>query len=523
MRLFRQATASFALLGLLTSAVSAERVFTYATKGSHHNMDPMSVYDVPTHAMGVNIYNGLVERDEHLAMQPSLATKWDNTSDLVWRFTLRQNVKFHEGEAFTADDVVFSFNRATSKGSDIKGAVGGIDKIVKIDDFTVDVYTKAKNPILPAEIYSLPIFSKAWCEKNKAVEVSDATKKEEGYADRHANGTGPFKLLSYKADVETVLVKNPTWWGGAEKIAVDKAIHKPVASDATRMAGLLSGEFDLIEPVPLQDVQRVKNNAGLQVLEANALITIYLGMNQYDDKLKTSTLDKNPFKDKRVRQAFYQAIDIEAIHKKIMRGFSRVSGSLIGPGVNGYVPDLDTRYPYDLEAAKKLMAEAGYPDGFTLTMNCSTDRYTKDEMICQAVAQMLAKIGVKVNLVAETKSKYFQKALSYDVDFYMLGWMPSTYDAHDTYYNLLATRKDGNQGKYNIGGFSNARLDNLIAEMNLEMNPEKRNTIIHEIRKISFDEVSSIPLHQEKLVWGAKKDWKITIRPDNFIVLQEVK
>lgn len=522
MQIIKKATLSLALIAALTGVCSAENIFTYATKGSHHSMDPMSVYDVPTHAMGVNVYDGLVQRDENLALKACLATKWENTSDLVWRFTLRQNVKFHDGSPFSADDVVFTYARATSKGSDLKGAVGSIAKIVKIDDFTVDVYTKTKNPILPSEIYSLPIFSKKWCEEHKATEVADATSKEEGYADRHTNGTGPFKLEVYKADVETRLVKNQDWWGGAENIALDKVIFKPVASDSTRMAGLLSGEFDLIAPVPLQDIKRAKNNSGLKILEANGLLTVYLGMNQYDDKLKTSDAKTNPFKDKRVRQAFYQAINIDGIHKKIMRGFSRPSGTIIGTNANGYNADIDQRYPYDVEAAKKLMKEAGYPDGFTITLNCSTDRYVKDEMICQAIAQMLAKIGVKVNLVAETKSKYFQKALSYNVDFYMLGWMPSTYDAHDAYYNILMTRKGGNQGKYNIGGYSNDNFDKLIEKVGVEMNPEKRNKLLVDAGKIVHEDVGILPLHQEKLVWGIKKKWDIKIRPDDFILLQEV-
>ncbi|MDP1975818.1 MAG: ABC transporter substrate-binding protein [Alphaproteobacteria bacterium] len=514
---------TFTLLGIISihTIANAENVMTYALKASPHSLDPFTMYDIPTHSFNGNVYEPLVDRNTQLELVPSLATEWKNVDPTTWRFVLRQNVKFHDGAPFTASDVVFSFQRAAGPGSDSAGSVASIKEIKVIDDHTIDVITKTQNPLLPSELYGMFIFSKAWCEKNNATKVSDATKKEESYADRHANGTGPYKVESYQAEVQIVLVKNKDWWG-KDCGNIDKAIFKPIASEATRVAALLSGDVDLMAPLPIQDIKRIESDPKLAVIESPSLLTTFLGMNQSDDKLKSTGLDKNPFKDKRVREAFAHAIDIEAIKTKIMRGYSEPNGLFITKGVNGYNQDINTRWKFDLEKAKNLMTEAGYPNGFNLAMDCSNDRYTKDEMICQSVAQMLAKIGVKVNLTAQTKSKFFAKVLGYDTDFYMLGWLPTTYDAHDAYYNLVATRKGGDQGKFNVGGYSNPKLDELINQLHKEMDSTKRNELITEAMKIAQEDVASITLHQEKFVYGvSKRLLNPPIRADDMVFIKD--
>ena len=217
-----------------------------------------------------------------------------------------------------------------------------------------------------------------------------------------------------------------------------EAIFTPIASPATRVAALLSGEIDVMEPVPVQDIARVNSNASTRAITGPELRTIFLGMDQKRDELLFSSVKgKNPFKDKRVRQAFYQAIDIEGIKKTVMRDASRPTALMVGPGINGWSAEQDKRPPYDVEAAKKLMADAGYGSGFEVTMNCPNDRYVNDAQICQAVAANLARINVKINLQAETKGTYFPKILRRDTSFYMLGWTPSTYDAHNALNALM--------------------------------------------------------------------------------------
>jgi peptide/nickel transport system substrate-binding protein len=502
------------------SMANAENSMTYALKGSPHSLDPFTMYDISTHSFNGNIYEPLVDRNAHLELIPCLATEWKNIDPTTWRFNLRQNVKFHDGEIFTAKDVVFSFERISGAGSALATAVASIKEIKMIDDHTIDVITKTQHPILPSELFAMFIFSKSWAEKNNATKVPDITKKEVGFADNHTNGTGPYKLESYQPEEKIVLTKNNNWWG-TERGNIDKAIFIPIASDATRVAALVSGQVDLIAPVPLQDIEHLTKDPKLDVIEAPSLLTTFLGMNQGDDKLKSCNLDKNPFKDQRVREAFEYAIDIEAIKAKIMRGYSEPNGLLIVKGVNGYDQNINTRRKFDLEKAKNLMVEAGYPNGFNLAMDCSNDRYTNDAMICQSIAQMLSKINVKVNLTAQTKSKFFGKVFGMDSDFYMLGWLPTTYDAHNAYYNLVATRS-GEQGQYNVGGYSNPKVDALIDQIQKEMDPTKRNQMLIEVMKIAQEEVANIPLHQEKFVYGVNKRLKNPqIRADDMINIKD--
>jgi peptide/nickel transport system substrate-binding protein len=271
-----------------------------------------------------------------------------------------------------------------------------------------------------------------------------------------------------------------------------------------------------MEPVPLQDVDRVKAGGNFTVLQGPELRTIFLGMDQKRDELLFSNVKgKNPFKDKRVRQAFYQAIDIEAIKSRVMRNAATPTAEMIGPGVRGFQPDMNKRLPYDVEASKKLLAEAGYPNGFEVGMNCPNDRYVNDAQICQAVAANLARVGVKVNLQAETKNTYFPKILRRDTSFYLLGWTPSTTDAHDAMYNLMASPTDKGQGQFNLGAYSNARFDELTAKVQSETDPAKRNEEIREAFKIHQDDVGHIPLHQQALAWAMKKNVTLVQLPDN--------
>jgi peptide/nickel transport system substrate-binding protein len=243
---------------------------------------------------------------------------------------------------------------------------------------------------------------------------------------------------------------------------VDEVIFTPIGNDGTRIAALLSGEVDVMDPIPVQDVERVKSNANLKVLQGPELRVIFLGMDQKRDELQFSNIKgKNPFKDVRVRRAFYQAIDIETIKSRVMRGAAVPIAQMFPPKVRGFAPDWRKRLPYDPEASKKLLAEAGYPQGFEVKMNCPNDRYVNDAEICQAVAANLARVGVKINLEAETKGTYFPKILRRDTSFYMLGWTASTVDAHNVLYPIMSTPGDGGRGQFNLGAYSNPKVDEL--------------------------------------------------------------
>ena len=517
-----RAVVALAVTVYAAAGVAHAKTFTYADQGDALSMDPHMLNEsLQLNFLG-NVYEALVGHSKKLKLQPELATDWKQTSPTVWRFNLRKGVKFHDGSPFTADDVIFSYERARGEGSDMKTYVGQIKEIRKIDSHTIDIVTLEPFPILPDVMALWYIMSKNWCEKNNATRPVDVRKGTENYASTHANGTGPFMLKSRQPGVRTVLLANPNWWGKPEH-NITEAIFLPIANAATRVAALISGEIDMMEPVPLQDVQRLQRDPNLKVLQGPELRTIFLGMDQKRDELLFSNVKgKNPFKDHRVRQAFYQAIDIEAIRTRIMRGAATPTALMVAPGINGFDPALNKRLPYDPKGAKKLLVQAGYPNGFEVGMNCPNDRYVNDAEICQAVAVMLARIGVKVDLMAEPKATYFPKVLSRNTSFYLLGWTPGTYDSHNPLFSLMSTPGPGGQGQFNLGSYSNPRVDELTREIASETDRVKRQAMISEAFKIHQDDIGHIPLHQQALTWGMKKNIELVQLPDNFNYLRWV-
>jgi len=523
----RRMRSGMAALTLLALGASAEaKTFRWANDGDANSMDPYARQETFLLLMDMSFYEPLMRRSRSMQLEPGLATEWSQTNPTTWRFKLRQGVKFHDGTPFTADDVVFSYDRATHPGSNIASPLATVKEVKKIDDFTVDIVTDGPDPILPLNLPTVAIMSKKWCEEHNTTRAADLTKNEESYATRNENGTGPFILKDRQPDVKTVLAKNPNWWGlKDEPIDIDEAVFSRVENAATRVSALLSGELDMVYTVPPQDTDRIAKTPGMKIWQTPELRTIFLGMDQGRDELLESNIKgKNPFKDKRVRQAFTQAIDEDAIAAKVMRGQAHPTALMVGPGVNGYPADLDKRFPYDPNAAKKLLADAGYPNGFEVGFDCPNDRYVNDEAICQAAVAMLARIGVKANLLAQTRAKYFGKinAPKYDTTFYMLGWTPGTYDALDALKALAQTR-DGKNGVFNVEGYSNPQLDQLNKEIQVELDKEKRNKEIADALKLLRDDFGYIPLHQQVVVWATRDNVDLAQTGDNFFQLRFVK
>ena len=509
---------ALACLGSTAGAVTLR----IGNQGDALSMDPHSLSESLQISVNENVYEPLVTRGRDYKLTPALATDWKQTAPTVWRFNLRKGVQFHDGTPFTADDVIFSYERAKSDGSDMKTYVGQVKEIRKINDHQIDIVTKTPFPILPELFTHFDIMSKKWCETNQATKPVDRRKGIENAASFRANGTGPYRLRERQPNVRTTYARNGNYWGKIEG-NVDEVIFNVIGNDATRVAALISGEVDVMEPVPVQDVERLKTASNLKVLQGPELRVIFLGMDQKRDELLFSSVKgKNPFKDKRVRQAFYQAIDVEGIKRTVMRGASIPVALMLPPQVNGYAPDLAKRLPFDVEASKKLLAEAGYPNGFDVTMNCPSDRYVNDGAICQAVAANLARANIKIKLEVETKGTYFPKILRRDTSFYMLGWTSTTVDAENVLYAIMSTPGDGGRGQFNLGAYSNARLDELTEKIGSETDIKKRNEMIREAMKIHQDEIGHIPLHQQAINWGAKKTVDLVQWPDNGMMWRYV-
>ncbi|HLZ64749.1 MAG TPA: ABC transporter substrate-binding protein [Aliidongia sp.] len=498
----------------------------WANDGDVNSMDPYARQETFLLTFMQNIYEPLVRRSKDLKVEPSLATEWAQTAPDVWRFKLRQGVKFSDGTPFTADDVLFSFQRIKQPTSALNSNVATVKALNKIDDYTVEFVTNGPDPILPGELAQWGMMSKAWCEKNNATVPADLGKvTEENYATRNAMGTGPFMLKERVPDVRTVLVANPNWWDKPEG-NVTEAVFTRIANPATRVAALLSGEIDFVYTVPPQDVDRIATTPGTKIIKSPELRTIFLGMDQmHDELLESNVKGKNPFKDVRVREAFYRAIDENAIATKVMRGQAQPTAEMIAPGINGFDKSLNERVPYDPEKSRKLLADAGYPNGFETGMDCPNDRYVNDEAICQAVTAMLAKVGIKVNLLAQTRLKFFGKIGSpnYASSFYMLGWTPSTYDAHNMLASLVGTRTPGaGIGDNNDGGISVPTLDQSIKQIQVEIDPAKRQALISQALGVIKDQFLYIPLHQQVVVWAARSNVDVVQMADNFFPLRFV-
>ena len=429
---------------LASAAVAVDAAtFRWAGRGDMQTTDPHSQNENLTNNINSLIYEFLLARDKKLGLVPALAESWTQVNPTTWRFKLRPGVKFHDGTPFTADDVVFSFERARADTSQLRvyANASGIPK--KIDDLTVEFTTNGPNPVELEHIQTINIMSKAWCEKNRATKPQNFTQKEEMITARQANGTGPYMLKSREPDVKTVLTKNPNWWGikaGRWEGNADEVIYTPIVSDATRVAALISGEVDLVNDPPPQDVPRLTQTPGIKILEGAENRIVFIGMDQFRDELLYSNVKgKNPFKDKRVREALYYAVDIEAIKKNTMRGLSAPSGAML-PSPLQTTSEIEKRLPYDRERAKKLLAEAGYPNGFEVTLDCPNNRYINDEKICQALAAMWSQVGVNTKVNTMPRAVYFPKLEKNDTSMYMLGWGGGTTDAIFILQPVLATK-----------------------------------------------------------------------------------
>jgi peptide/nickel transport system substrate-binding protein len=517
------AVAALAVMFVSTASATPLRI---ARSGDSLTMDPHSQNEGPTHNMNHQIYEPLVRRAANGALIPTLATSWTilASDPKVWEIKLRPNVKFHDGGAFTADDVVFSLKRAMAPTSDHKGLLTAVDDIVKVDDTTVHIKTKGPSPLLIQNLTNLFMMSKAWSEKNNVLVPQNFVAKEETFAVRNTNGTGAFMLVSREPDVKTVMKRNDNYWGkGTYPVEVSELTFSVIKSAPTRVAALLSGEVDFVQDMPVQDIARVSTTQGLRVNSGPENRSIFLGMNTGDKELKFSDVKgKNPFAELKVRQAMNMALDREAIKKVVMADQSIPSNTIAPPFVNGYTKAMDAIPPRDVNRAKALLAEAGYPSGFAITLHCPNDRYLNDEKICQAVVGMLGQIGIKVTLDARSKSIHFPEIQKLQTDFYLLGWGVPTYDS-DYIFTFLYHTLTGQFGGFNGTRFSNADIDTKIKALSSETDLAKRNKSIADIWGVLQPYLNYIAIHNQVNAWGMKASLDVKVHPDNTIYVKEFK
>jgi peptide/nickel transport system substrate-binding protein len=507
-----------ALSALLAPGRVAAQTLRWASQGDSLTMDPHAQNEGVTNNLNGQVYERLVQRDRLLGIAPSLAVSWQQTAPLVWRFNLRPGVKFHDGSLLTADDVVFSILRAQLPTSNFNVYAVALGMPIAIDKETVEFRLARFNPIFLQHLDTIFIMSRAWCEKHKVTRPLDLKNKEESHAAFNANGTGPYVMLSRQPGVKTTFKRNPAWWG-TWRGNVQAVDYTPISNDATRLAALVSGEIDFVlDPAP-RDVPRLRNTAGVKVLEGPENRVLFIGMDQQRDQLLYGSLkDRNPFKDLRVRRALYQAIDIETIRTKLMNGLSAPTGNILASPLGSYSdPAFEVRLPFDLAKARALMAEAGYADGFEVTMDCPNNRYINDEEICVALAAMWSQLKVKLKVNAQPRALWFPKMEKFDTSLYLLGWGGAITDAETTFTPVLRAPAENGVGLYNWGRVKNDKFEQLAAASSQEVDPKKREDLVKAALREYQSQTHLIPLHRQMIPWAMRANVEVVPRADNWL------
>ncbi|WP_158219890.1 ABC transporter substrate-binding protein [Ideonella sp. A 288] len=486
-------------------------------------MDPHALALLYHSRIAFQVYECLVNRDERFAIEPSLAVSWQAVGPTTWRFKLRPGVKFHDGSAFTADDAVFSIERALGPGSQRSFTLKGLVAVKKVDALTIDFQLATPDAVWPDKLIYVAMMSKAWASTHGVERAQDFNAKQETHAVRHAMGTGPYRLARYEPDVRTVLERHAGWWGASDPRTgnVDRATYIAIKSDATRLAALTSGEVDLVLDPPFQDVARLKTDPRLTVLSVTDIGTQYFTFDQARDELVQGDVKhRNPFKDRRVRQAVAHALNVELIVQKVLRGQAVPTGSFVSPLVDGHLPELDRRIPYDPARARALLSEAGYPQGFGVTLDCVNVFYR--EAVCQAATAMLAQVGIRTSLRSSPTNQFFPKLSQGTASFIEFGWTPTS-DAWSTLNALFRTWDSGGGGTFNAGRYSNPQLDALIDAVRTEPDLTRRRARVGVALRLIAEDLPYIPLYRRTLSWGMAKSVKAVQWPNDTMELRWVK
>lgn len=505
-------------MGFLASA----ETFRWAAGSDITTLDPTANPDAFSDGILNDIYERLATRDKDFNFAPGLALRWQQVNPTTLRFFLRPGVRFHDGSSLTADDVVFSLLRARRPTSDHKESMTGVKTVAKVDAMTVDVVSEKPMAPLLAHIATLGIMSKTWLTRHKAVEPHDYAGNKESHAARHAMGTGPYKLKSFEPGAKLVLEPHALWWGKREG-NVTEVVFRPIKSNATRMAALISGEVDFVLDPPPQDLERLRNDSRYKVVSGAELRTLMLAFDVARDELLFSSVKgRNPFKDRRVRAAVGLAIDREALKQKVLRGLAVPTAGLVPQGAIGYSAKAAQAPAVDLERAKTLLRDAGFAQGFKVTLDCSNDR----EQMCSAIAGMLSKIGIDVALNVSPRAKFFQRIspLNREFSMYFGGMGASTGDGAMMLESLLHTFniKEGH-GNNNAAGVANSRYDELLMASNAELDPAKRGALFEALQMAEREEHYYVPLYQPVMPWIMRRGVSAVHRADNYLDLRWVK
>jgi peptide/nickel transport system substrate-binding protein len=490
-------------------------------------MDPHALALLYHSRVTHQLYEYLVNRDEQFKLEPALAQSWAMVSPTLWRFKLRAGVVFHDGSAFTADDAVFSIERAMGSTSQRAFQLKGVSAVRKVDSLTIDVQLEAPDAVLPEKLWQVAMMSKAWADKHGVQRAQDFNGKQETFAVRNANGTAAMQLVRYEPDVKTTLKRHAAWWGFKAKDQEKRAGNLAevsfitIKSDATRLAALASGEVDLVMDPPYQDIQRLKADSRFVLTQVPDIGQQYLTFDQSRDELEFSDVKgRNPFKDLRVRKAVYHAINVPLIIDKVLRGQAVPTGAFLSSLVDGSPADLDKRLPFDPARARQLLLEAGYPNGFAITLDCVNVAWR--ENVCQAAAAMLTQVGIRTTLRSSPTGQFFPKLSQGTASFIEYGWTPAP-DAWNSLNALFRSYDKGGLGTFNAGRYSNPKLDGLIDGIRTEPDITRRRAMVSTVLRLVADDLPYIPLYRRNLSWAMSKKVSVVQWPNDTMELRWVR
>ena len=518
----------WAAAALLTAALLASpahaKTLRFASAFDPQSMDPHALALLYQSRVVSQIYDSLVNRDRDFRLEPALATSWTRVDARTWRFTLRPNVRFHDGTPLAADDVVFSLERALARTSQRAFQLRGVTGARRVDELTVDVLLSAPDAVLPEKLAFIGIMSRAWAEKHGVTLPQDFNARQETFAVRNANGTGPFVLKRYEPDARVALAANPHWWGRGTKHGggnLTEVTFAVIQSDATRMAALATGEADFVIDPPFQDMARLQQDRRLKFASTTDIGTQYLGFDQARAELESSDVKgRNPFRDLRVRRAVYQALDIESIVAKVLRGQATPTGSFVSALVDGYLPELDRRLPYDPAAARALLKEAGYPNGFSVQLDCVN--VTFRAAVCQAISAMLAQVGIRASFQPAPSALFFPKLTQATTSFFEFGWVPTT-DAWSMLNSIVRSYDGSGAGQFNGGRYSNPKLDALIDSIRVEPDLPRRRQLVGEALRLMADDLPLLPLYRRRINWVMRPNIHAVPWPNDLLELRFVR
>jgi peptide/nickel transport system substrate-binding protein len=507
------------LLAFSLAAPAAD--LSIALGGDVTSMDPHFHNLTPNNNIGGHVFETLVAKDAGGRFKPALAESWRAVDDTTWEFKLRKGVRFHDGSIFTAADVVFSIDRipnVPNSPSPFTAYTKQVTEKIVVDPWTLRLKSAAPYPQMPVDLGTVLIVS--------AKAAANAT-TDDFNTGKATVGTGPYKFVRWQKGDRIELARNDAYWG--PQAPWDRVTFRIITSDPTRVASLLAGEVRAIENVPTPDLAKLSRNKDFAIYRTVSVRLMYLHLDTARDKSPFVTdkagkpLDRNPLKDLRVRRAMSKAINRPALVEKIMEGAAVETGQLMPQGFFGFTPALKPE-AYDPEGARKLLAEAGYPDGFGLTLHAPNNRYVNDEQIAQAIAQLLARVGIQTRVDAMPASVYFSRGTKLEFSFMLVGWGADTMEASSPLKALLATfNRDKGMGTANRGRYSNPKLDAVLEQALATVNDPKREKLLQQATEIGVGDLGILPLYHQHNLWAVRRGISYEARADERTFAHEFK